>query len=1587
MNDQLNFTQYSARVFQALEQRTVPFPSNKLPDALNPANKRTQVKNGVYVFTELPSSLQKRIFYDPIQGVLGVKGFLNDKDIGDSTLTASPPAVYVLEPNVLTAAEKGILDGSAANSPFKDLAGTDFATAMDDLYDLTRNPNRLDQGGNTVDKAYRVGLEQQIKVNPSTGLPLTTNIGGIISVLRDPTKAASVKALGPGLAMVANPAFLDPYNTTQISYVTVAENNDDSLGGSPVVLHIIKIDKNQRYRGAIKTVLSDNVFDENIILRHTGDFGGNADDLVFEWWYRPEDGTTALTPDRQPIPSPWHLFADPSGAQGRGFYQLTLKGNPSAPEALLADTFFFVRYRHKNEVTSGINWEVPQPNNERRCVLNDCQPGIPYDWAGAGNSSPRDVDGDGQPDYQPQLAEGWIKRVLDRVNPYEARINDFSSDNPATYTSIIEELGARYEGAVALNGDKNVIENVGLIALYQTILNRGESLSINLSTPISTPAIANALQLASTRLSDFYTLLGNEAYSDALNPAIGYTSTSTQYGNLAPSVFAFQNQVSSLLDEELGLLRGQDAFAGTPVYNRLFWNFTKGEGEAAYAMKYNITDINKDGFIDENDAMILFPQGHGDAWGHYLTATKLQYELLRHRFFNWVSRSEFYNLQDVVIPVDFLDERKFAQVAAQKAQVGAEIVNMTYRDKYVADPKGQWQGYTDTDKNRAWGVEEWSRRAGQAAFFDWVTANSLLPAVHPNTNYTGIQKVDRTSVQDIALISANLTAIQTTMDQVDNGNNPLGLATGALTFDIDPTLLDTTGTGIAGQPMFDQVYGRAVGALRNAKTTYDNANQIQNLVRNVANSEAEFRNKIYEQDLAYRNQLIEIFGSPYAGTIGSGKAYPPGYQGPDTMLYMYVEVNTFNDLNAPQPMASYYQNYATEITGANATFINGKGSVSGVYNTFKDRYQLTFGDTGSSTTNLINYTDFAAGTNDPVIAGLTNLNLPIMARGYTFVAPDDWGMRSSPGELQQIVSKMVQAQTDLTARLNDWNNTQSAWIQELQLLNTKFDYNKKIRDHMKDKIITDSVLDGVALALKTAQRASDAAEQAIEKAAQATAEFFPKNLIIVGLANGPGDVLAPTRGAIETAGVVGGAAIKGAILSFETAADIVGLSKSIGDAVIDLQQDADERDLDMIQSMVQAQNDASNEAGARIAVFKQIEVLRELSDQYRAKLAEGQRLLEQRTAFNKRVAAQTQQSRYQDMTFRVSRNAALEKYRSAFDLAARYAYLAASAYDYDANLSFSDAGSPVNLMSDIIRQRTIGLVGDDGNPAVGAGGLAEDLAQLKANYDTLKTQLGINNPQIESTTFSLRREGMRILSATNSDAAWRQALRDATVYKADLWQVPEFSRYCRPFSSRTNGAQPGLVISFTTQIRPNKNFFGYPLGGGDNAYDPSVYATRISSVGVWFAGYDTVNLPQTPRVYLIPAGADVMTIPNDPDLKLRLWDVVDQNIPIPYPSISANLNDPGFKPLTDSLTGSFGDARMFSSFRAFGFNHTTLSSFEQSTLTFNTRLIGRSVWNTKWLLIIPGATLNADPTQGLTKFINSLTDINVVINSYGYSGN
>ena len=60
--------------------------------------------------------------------------------------------------------------------------------------------------------------------------------------------------------------------------------------------------------------------------------------------------------------------------------------------------------------------------------------------------------------------------------------------------------------------------------------------------------------------------------------------------------------------------------------------------------------------------------------------------------------------------------------------------------------------------------------------------------------------------------------------------------------------------------------------------------------------------------------------------------------------------------------------------------------------------------------------------------------------------------------------------------------------------------------------------------------------------------------------------------------------------------------------------------------------------------------------------------------------------------------------------------------------------------------------------------------------------------------------------------------------------------------------------------------------------------------------------------------------------------------------------------------------------------------FQPTELETDTRLIGRSVWNTQWILVIPGTTLLADPEMGLDRFIQDVDDIYIYFQTYAYAG-
>ena len=187
------------------------------------------------------------------------------------------------------------------------------------------------------------------------------------------------------------------------------------------------------------------------------------------------------------------------------------------------------------------------------------------------------------------------------------------------------------------------------------------------------------------------------------------------------------------------------------------------------------------------------------------------------------------------------------------------------------------------------------------------------------------------------------------------------------------------------------------------------------------------------------------------------------------------------------------------------------------------------------------------------------------------------------------------------------------------------------------------------------------------------------------------------------------------------------------------------------------------------------------------------------------------------------------------------------------------------------------------------------------------------------------------------------------------------------------------------------------MGGGDSTYDPTHFATKIRSVGLWFNNYDAQVLSLTPRVYLVPTGADVLRSPSDDTMKTRAWKVVDQKIPVPFPIGNADLQNAKWLPINDSLSDTFADIRRFSRFRAYDDS----GSFDESETTVDSRLIGRSVWNTKWLLIIPGETLLNPSDEGLNTFIygqlvpggsgmrdgNGVKDIRLFFLTYAYSGN
>jgi hypothetical protein len=1503
---------------------------------------------GRYYFPNLVPHLASRLYYDPNRGAKGslvLNGEFVEEVLGESYLLLN-----VLRGSDLAAVKDLCPTGDNDKSKWDALVDA-LATDVETFYE---NPN--------VPGTYI----------PNPNLTVSVGVGALAAVnsANIAVDSYAISATGPGSG-----------------YVTLVESSGTAFTqpGDPVSMHIFKVGGASLYVGEVKVIPAANPLSELVTFQHTGDLAGRFNEFDYEWKIaQPVDGL--------PPVADADMSRYVSLASGLDMPRRTIGG---AGIQALCDNYVVMRYRPKNLTHPLYNqWS---------------------EWTA------------------PKLGEGWIKRVLAGINPFLQRTQDLFSNRVSTEVSMLTQAGKRWEGDVALNLES--INKYGLIEIYETVLRRGRMLSIE--SGFNYGPANDALLLAAGYINDLYMIVGGEAWADAANPTIGIGTKDRTYGEIATALFAFKGQVASLLEEELALLRGRDDFLlpgvqVAPVYNRLVWNYTRGidSGEVIYALNYNIQenpDQVADGIVNAEDAARLFPQGHGDAYGHYLTALKGYYSLLINSYFDWVPRIEAVNVLGQPVSVDYMDERKFAAAAAAVARAGRQVFDLTWRKDYQPVSTEGWANFRASRANaqrqyvalgqtnqvaRYWGLDHWASRTAQGAYINWVVGNSMLPDVDPNPMHEGIQKIDRTTVPELREIVVVADSLQTALDNAEGGLSPLGIPEGGLAFDINPNAVVGTDNGTH----FEQIYQRAKTALNNAVASFDDAKDVTRLMRSEQDSLADFQATVDQQELAYKNSLLELYGSPYPEDMGPGKTWPQDYTGPDLIHATYVDLPESNmdsllgtkeeltvSIAYPEVPTGWYVDVLNNVTYPRNNEDNWISTDAEWVSAMKDNsnWELKPKWFGWNEGNTVSFN--------------------VGPHGF-FDKPCNWkGRRATPGRVQQAISELILAHNQLRqaigsaeGALGDFNNAVRLFISS--------DWTELKKDGIDiSTMVVDEVLQWASYANDIIDKVKEMTEKDIFGVSETAFKALPKSMI-AGLAVG-GDLTSAGGAAVEAVKTTLTIALDKADFARWLVFKTFSTATETRNRWTEYRKTKYDWEVARQQQLFDLGNQANALADNLVIIAEKYRLRDDANRKYMSLLAEGLRIQEERLVFRQRAAAVIQGFRTRDAAFRLFRNEKLERYKTLFDLSARYSLLAANAYDYETGLLGTSAGR--DFKSRIINARALGVV-RAGEPQyagseMGDPGLSSTLAEMKADWDVLRGRLGFNNPDAYGTTVSLRTECLRILPTSDSHANWRDVLQAAR--QPNILEDADVRRYCMQIDDGSGLPVPGIVLTFSTTIAKGYNLFGRELAAGDNTFTPSSFATKIFGVGIAFEGYRGMNNPaantgavsgaggtspadpaswyldplalaSTPYIYLIPVGVDSMRTPPLGDASnIRTWTVADVAIPMPFNIGASEFSTRVLWQSSDSLTEPLFAIRKHQAFRpvsttvAFSSSlYGDTGSLRRSQFT-NNRLVGRSVWNSQWKLVIPGFTLLNDPNQGLDRFIQTVTDIKLHFVTYSYSGN
>ncbi len=719
-----------------------------------------------------------------------------------------------------------------------------------------------------------------------------------------------------------------------------------------------------------------------------------------------------------------------------------------------------------------------------------------------------------------------------------------------------------------------------------------------------------------------------------------------------------------------------------------------------------------------------------------------------------------------------------------------------------------------------------------------------------------------------------------------------------------------------------------------------------------------------DQERAFEYQLIDILGTAYPGDIGPGKLYEQGYTGPD--LYHYYFINKPSDFVDTTKTVTVQFREPLEMNPFTTW------SLDNVYNKIQDPIQYTTRTYQLAPDRLMQF------------------------------APSGAGSRAQPGALQRALLDVYQAQVNAREAADQVDTLMRRFDRDYQLFTEFRTSYDDANAGAAEKLDQAASYLTAASALNNAAALYELSAEFITAIGEATAEALP---VAAGLAV---DATSVARGLALYGGATSAYAQGLAGLAFENTvafleSEAANLESEAEDFYTQYNWDNEDK-----RHVVEFERLLDQVLAQRHELARRLTELQKATEEVSRLVARADRVLADREIFRQRAAAVIQGYRTRDMTYRSFRNEELAQYQALYDLAARYAYLALQSYDYETGLLGKAAGQA--LIDGIVTTRSLGDFKNGQPVAAGAtngdSGLAGVLARLQSDWSVVETRLGINNPDTYGTLFSLRQELFRIRTdqaTADDDKAWQQILEQHIM--SNVLNDPDVAEYARNIRKPNGTTIPGFVIPFGTTIQHGLNFFGLPIAAGDHAYTPSNYATKVAASGVVLKGYigmdpfafGTPNaggpasshpdaLSATPYVYLIPAGVDYMIAPPLGDTgELRSWAVKDQAIPLPFNLGQSDFSATEFFTPEGTLNEKLWITRKHQAFRPVNDPAYFYSSLPGEFT--NRRLIGRSVWNTQWKLVIPAYTLLNNEQDALDRFVRSIDDIQLFLRTYSHSGN